>query len=154
MKPARNQQPITNKKAKLSLIHIAKNSVGIDDAAYRALLSGAAGVNSAALITHEHQFNAVMMALKRLGFKGVQRADSKKARPQWQDSWGCTEDQRAKIEVLWKTWARNPDEKALRAFIRRIAKVDHPRWLNVYLAQSVILALEAMAQKSSKKGAE
>ena len=149
--PVQTPLPIINRKAKLSLIHIAKNSVGITEDAYRALLSGAAGINSAAQLEYQYQFNAIMRAFERLGFKSVQRSGSRKSRPQWQDAWGCTEEQRAKIEVMWKTWARNPSERALRAFIKRIARVDHPRWLNVELAQKVIIALEAMARKAKSK---
>jgi len=148
---ARNPLPITNRKTKLSLIHIAKKNSGIADDAYRILLEGAAGVNSAADIEFEYQFNAVMKAFENLGFKSTQRSGGKKPRPQWTDEWGGTEDQRAKIEVLWQNNARNKTEKALRAFIKRIAKVDHPRFLTVELARKVILALQAMARKNAKK---
>jgi len=148
---ARNPLPITNRNTKLSLIHIAKKNSGIADDAYRILLEGAAGVNSAADIEFEYQFNAVMKAFENLGFKSTQRNGGKKPRPQWTDQWGGTEDQRAKIEVLWQNNARNKSEKALRAFIKRIAKVDHPRFLNVELARKVILALQAMARKNAKK---
>jgi hypothetical protein len=142
--------PITNRNTKLSLIHIAKKNSGIADDAYRILLEGAAGVDSAAKIEYEYQFRAVMEAFKNLGFISTANAE-KKTRPQWTDEWGGTEDQRAKIEVLWKSCARNKSETALRAFIKRITHVDHPRFLNVQLAQKVILALEAMARKDAKK---
>jgi predicted Ser/Thr protein kinase len=49
---------------------------------------------------------------------------------------------------MWQTCARNKTEKALRAFIKRIAKVDHPRFLRVELARKVILALEVMMKKA------
>jgi DUF1009 family protein len=152
--PARTPLPISNRKSKLSLIHLAKNSVGLPDDAYRALLDGAAGVDSAAKIEYEYQFNAVMKAFENLGFKSVMRSGGRKPRPQWTDEWGGTEDQRAKIEVLWQSCARNKTEKALRAFIKRIARVDHPRFLNVELARKVIIALEAMARKNTKKKGE
>ena len=148
---ARTTHPIANKKAKLSLIHIAKDSVGITDEAYRALLYGCAKINSAADMEFEYQFNSIMKAFERLGFTSDRRGGGRKPRPQWADAWGGTEDQRAKIEVMWKTHARNPNEKALCAFIKRIAGVDHPRWLNVELAQKVIVALEAMARKNDRK---
>jgi hypothetical protein len=151
---ARNPLPITNRKTKLSLIHIAKKDSGITDDAYRALLEGAAGVDSAAKIEYEYQFNAVMKAFENLGFKSTARSGGKKPRPQWTDKWGGTEDQRAKIEVLWQSCARNKTEKALRAFIKRIAKVDHPRFLNAELARKVILALEAMARKNLNRKEE
>ena len=137
--------PISNRKAKLSLIHLAKKSVGIPDDAYRILLDGAAGINSAAELQFEYQFNAIMKAFENLGFKSSAR---KNPRPKWPDTWGGTPDQRAKIEVMWKTCARNPSEKALYAFIKRVAKVDHPRFLRVELARKVIIALEIMMRKA------
>jgi hypothetical protein len=151
---AGNLIPITNRKTKLSLIHIAKKDSGIADDAYRILLEGAAGVDSAAKLEYEYQFNAVMKAFENLGFKSTQRNGGKKPHPQWTDEWGGTEDQRAKIEVMWQNCARNKTEKALRAFIKRIAGVDHPRFLNVELARKVILALEAMARKNANRKEE
>ena len=50
---------ITNKKGKLGLIHVARKQCGLDDAAYRALLSGAAGVESSRELEHEDQFRRV-----------------------------------------------------------------------------------------------
>jgi hypothetical protein len=145
---ARIPLPLTNRKAKLSLIHIAKDAVGITDEDYRSLLDGAAGVNSAAFIEYEYQFNAVMKAFENLGFKSTARSGGNKPRPQWPDKWGGTENQRAKIEAMWQACARNKTERALRAFIKRIAKVDSPRWLTVQLARKVILALELMMRKA------
>jgi len=147
--PAKTPLPITNRNTKLSLIHIAKKDSGIADDAYRILLEGAAGVDSAAKIKYEYQFNAVMKAFENLGFKSTARGAEKRTRPQWTEEWGGTEDQRAKIEVLWKSCARNKTEKALRTFIKRITHVDHPRFLNVELARKVIIALEAMARKNA-----
>jgi hypothetical protein len=141
--------PISNKKAKLSLIHIAKKDIGITDEDYRALLSGAAGVESASALEYEYQFSAVMKAFENLGFKSTSHGG--KTRPQWTDQWGGTPDQRAKIEVLWKHCARNPSDKALGAFIKRIAHVDHPRFLTAGLAQKVIIALEKMAKSATGK---
>jgi hypothetical protein len=138
--------PITNKKEKLAIIHVAKKDVGITDEDYRALLSGAAGVTSAAELEYECQFNAVMKAFENLGFKNLKKRGA--SRPQWTDTWGGTPDQRAKIEVMWRTCARNPTDKALCAFIKRIAHVDHPRFLNAALARKVIIALEVMMKQA------
>jgi hypothetical protein len=49
---------------------------------------------------------------------------------------------------MWQTCARNKTDIALRKFIKRIAKVDHPRFLNMQLARKVIIALEAMMKKA------
>jgi hypothetical protein len=149
--PAKTPLPLSNRKAKLSLIHLAKKGLGLPDDAYRALLGGAAGVNSAADIERECQFNAVMKAFENLGFKSTARNGGKKPRPQWTEQWGGTEAQRAKIEAMWQTCARNKTGNALRLFIKRITHVDHPRFLNVQLARKVILALEVMARKNAKK---
>jgi hypothetical protein len=133
------------------MIHVAKKQLGLDDDAYRSLLQEAAGVSSAADIKYEHEYGRIMYFFEKLGFKITPKPRGKRIRPQWTEEWGGTQDQRAKIEVLWKANARNKSDFALRAFIKRIAHVDHPRFLNVALARNVILALEAMAQKGAKK---
>jgi hypothetical protein len=84
---------ILNRKEKLSLIHIAKKETGITDEAYRLLLEGAAGISSAAEIAWEDQFNAVMKAFERLGFKSWKKQGKTTSRPEWPDIWGCTKDQ-------------------------------------------------------------
>jgi hypothetical protein len=141
-------RPILNRKEKLSLIHIAKKETGITDEAYRILLEGAAGIGSAAEIAYEDQFNAVMKAFETLGFKSWKKQGKTTSRPEWPDTWGCTEDQRAKIDVMWKTCARNPSDRALRAFVKRIAHVDSPVFLRPHLARKVILALADMMRKA------
>jgi hypothetical protein len=144
------KSPVTllNRKGKLSLIHVAKKETGITDEAYRILLEGAAGIGSAAEIAYQDQFNAVMKAFENLGFRSRKKQGKTASRPEWPDAWGGTPGQRAKIEVMWKTCARNPTDRALRAFIKRIARVDHPRFLNVPLARKVIIALGDMMRKA------
>jgi hypothetical protein len=139
---------LLNKKAKLSLIHVAKKETGITDEAYRILLEGAAGIESAADICFEDQFNAVMKAFETLGFKSWKKQGKTTSRPHWSDTWGCGDDQRAKIEAMWKTCARNPGDKALQAFIKRLTHVDHPVFLRPHLARKVILALGDMMRKA------
>jgi hypothetical protein len=151
MNPGREMKrppAILNRKAKLSLIHIARKETGIPDDAYRILLEGAAGVGSAAEIVFEDQFNAVMKAFENLGFKSWKKQGKAAGRPEREEAWGCTEGQRAKIEVMWKTCARNPGDKALRVFIKRITGVDHPAFLRPNLARKVILALADMMVKA------
>jgi hypothetical protein len=139
--------PITNKKAKLSIIHIAKKELGLTDELYRVLLYGAASINSAKELQFEYQFESVMKAFENLGFKSARR---KKNRPARSDKWRCTEAQRAKIEIMWKRCARNPTEMALRVFVHRITHVDNPAWMDVKSAQKVIFALEAMAKNAKR----
>jgi hypothetical protein len=139
---------ILKRKEKLALIHIARKETGITGEAYRILLQGAAGIGSAAEIVYEDQFNAVMKAFENLGFKSWKRQGKTTSRPEWPDFWGCTKDQRAKIEAMWKTCARNPTDKALRAFVKRIAHVDSPVFMRPHLARKVILALGDMMRKA------
>jgi hypothetical protein len=133
---------LINKSQKLALIHTAKRDRGLDDECYRLLLQSCAGMDSAADITTEKQFEDIMAAFKKLGF--VYQKPAGRTRPQWADTWACTEDQRAKIEVMWKSTARNPTERALQVFIKRITKAESPHWLTADLAQKVIIALEKM----------
>ena len=135
---------ITNKRGKIALIHIAKDAVGLDDEHYRLFLEGAAGVRSSKDIQWEDQFIAVMNAFKRLGFHSWKAQGRTTSRPRWEQPWGCTPAQRAKIEVMWQTCARNKSTRSLHAFMRRIVHVDHPRWMNAAAARKVILALEQM----------
>jgi hypothetical protein len=140
---------IVNKKGKQALIHVAKKSLGLSDEDYRSLIMGAAGIDSVKYLEYEYQFIAIMQAFEYLGFKSsIKKAGKITARPQWTDRWGCTDAQRAKIEVMWKTCARHPTDKALRVFIKRIAKVDHPAFLRPNLAGKVINALNAMMVKA------
>lgn len=142
--PRTQRAMITNKKSKMALIHVAKTKTGLSDENYRALLSGAAGIDSAKDLEYEDQFQAIMESFAGLGFQSWKKEGKTTSRPRWTEDWGCTKDQRAKIEVMWKTCARNPDEAALRAFMRRITHVDHPRFMNAALGRKVILALEKM----------
>lgn len=140
---------LVNRKKKLSLIHIAKKAVGLSDENYQALLWGAAGVTSAKDLEWEDQFAAVMDCFNRLGFKSYKAQGKTNSRPERKDEWGCTKDQRAKIEVMWQTCARNKRAKSLYAFIKRITHVDHPRFLRPGLARKVILALEKMMEAAN-----
>jgi hypothetical protein len=139
---------IVNKKGKIALIHVAQKEVGITDEAYCSLLIGAAGIDSAKYLEYEDQFNSIMNAFKKLGFKSKKKAT---AQPQWADTWGCTPAQRAKIEAMWRVCARFPTDRALRAFIKRITHVDHPAFLRPELAGKVIYALNKMAVKTKDR---
>lgn len=126
---------------KLALIHTARRELHLSDENYRALLHGAAGVDSAAKLDREDQFDRVMEAFQKLGFKTRQGS----RRPRRDDFWRCTPAQRAKIEVLWANMARKPDQQALRRMVARIIHIDQPAWIGKADATKVILALRQMA---------
>lgn len=65
---------------RLRLIHAAARQLGLDDAAYRSLLAGAAGVTSAADLTTDRQWAAVVRALRAAGWRGVGRLQGQEAK--------------------------------------------------------------------------
>lgn len=135
---------ITNRNAKLAVIHLARKDLGLHDDDYRALIEGAAGITSCKYLQTEQQFSAIMKAFERAGYKPKRRKNN---RPAWQDRWGCSDALRAKIEAMWRSVSRQKTDRSLKAFIKRIAHVDSPAWLNNYLAAKVIQALGVMFKK-------
>lgn len=113
--------PITKKKAKIALIHVAKTKTGLTDDEYRALLFGAAGIESASELEREDQFQEIMEAFKQCGFVSSKPLTC----PRWEDSWGGTAGQRAKIEALWRLATRDKSGQALRRFLLSVL----PAWI-------------------------
>jgi hypothetical protein len=136
-----------NKISCLAIIHVAKKQLGLDEDAYRAILSGA-GVDSAGDITTSAQFNSVMTAFTKLGFK------SKGAGVKYQNTAAGTNPafiskrQEYYIRGLWALASRARDEKSLRRMVKRIGKTDDIRFLPRMAAQAVILALRDICRKA------
>jgi hypothetical protein len=124
---------LVNRREKLALIHLAKKDCALDDDSYRALLVSTAGVSSSSMVETEQQFKEIMKAFKRLGFV----SKSKK----WPY---CSAFQLQYIKALWAAVAREKTDTALRSFIRRIAHVDDPAFMDKRGATKVILALRKM----------
>ena len=57
-------------RKKKALVHIAKSDLHLDDPAYRRILKGVAGVDSAARLTRKG-FDQVMKRFQEMGFKGL-----------------------------------------------------------------------------------
>jgi hypothetical protein len=135
------------------VLHVAKRECGLDDAAYRALLSGACGVESAGEIKEWKQYNAALTAFKNLGFHvksktsrvtGLKETDAEtKRNPEW-----ITAKQEYYIRGLWDLASRKKDAASLRAMIKRIGGVEDIRFLKRVDAQKVILALRDITQKA------
>jgi hypothetical protein len=60
----------------------------------------------------------------------------------------ATLEQLEYIKGMWAACARNKSEAALAAFVKRVGGVDALRFLDVKLAQKVILALRDMTLKA------
>ncbi|MDR1575199.1 MAG: regulatory protein GemA [Treponema sp.] len=133
--------------SRLAVIHAAKKQLGLDEEAYRAILSGV-GVSSAKDIATSAQFNLVMAAFAALGFK------PRGAGVKYQNTAAGTNPafisarQEYYIRGLWALASRAQDEKSLRRMVKRIGKTDDIRFLPRKAAQAVILALRDICWKA------
>jgi hypothetical protein len=133
-------------KKQFSIIHVAKKQLGLDDIAYRAILSGA-GVSSSKDIKTDIQFNTVMSAFQQLGFRSTswagKRINSVPGAPGM-----ISRRQEYYIKGLWALASRFKDEKSLCKMIRRIGKVDDISFLSRRSASALILALRDICWKA------
>jgi hypothetical protein len=132
--------------SRLAIIHLAKKRLGLDEEAYRAILSGA-GLASAKDIETDAQFGAVMGAFGRLGFVSTGHAKFRR------DTGGgnpgmVSRRQEYYIKGLWALASRAKDEGSLRRMVRRIGKVDDISFLSRRDASAVILALRDICWKA------
>lgn len=129
----------------VKIIHIAKAKTGIDDESYRALLWGAAGVDSATQIRTSQQYNAVMAGFANLGFKVQKRkVEGQTSRPANM----ITARQEYYIRGLWELASRAKDERSLRGICKRITGVDDLSFCPKSKASALILALRDIAKKA------
>lgn len=135
-----------NYNSRLAIIHLAKKKLGLDEEAYRAILSGA-GVYSAKDIETETQFNAIMSAFVNLGFLPSGHSVARGAIPDGRNGM-ITRPQEYYIKGLWVIASRAKDGKSLRRMIKRIGKVDDIRFLTRRDASAVILALRDICWKA------
>lgn len=137
---------ILRKNDRIALIHIAKTQCGLADDEYRELLFSCAGIRSAAELSAESQFDSIMAAFKKLGFR-IQHKAGGTARQR------LTSRQRRYIGTLWQQTARNPEPEALDAFCRRITHAPGLSQLNRKEAANVIEALLQMSRSKESQGA-
>jgi hypothetical protein len=131
-----------NRRKKLiRIIHTGKGKLGMNDEAYRAFLEGACGKRSCADMS-ERQLAAVLRAMRQNGF------DYPPRRVKPEEKGQATMAQLEYIKGMWEKRARNKSEEALLAFVSRIAHVKALRFLTVYTAREVILALRDMTAKA------
>ena len=137
----------------IQILHVAKRECGLDDEAYRAVLAGACGVESARGVATWKQYYAALEAFKKLGFRiqtktcrasGFKETDTETRRnPDW-----ITARQEYYIKGLWDLASRVKDEASLRAMIKRIGHVDDIRFLQKADATNVITALRDITKKA------
>jgi phage gp16-like protein len=137
----------------IQVLHIARKQCGLDDEAYRALLQGAAGVESSRGITTWKQYNDCLTAFRKLGFKVQSRTSGKSKLKETKPQEGRPERmisarQEYYIRGLWDLASRIKDEASLRGMIKRTGGVDNIQWLTRENARKVILALRDIARKA------
>jgi hypothetical protein len=141
MDHGQREKTANNRKKLIQLIHIGKGKLALTDEAYRALLAGVSGKQSCADMTGR-QLAAVLGAMRRNGFGYAPR----RVRPEERGQ--ATLAQLEYIKGMWQRCARNKSDTALLAFVNRIAHVKALRFLTVYTAREVILALRDMMVKA------
>ncbi len=137
----------------IKILHVAKKELSLDDAAYRAVLYGAAGVHSARDIQSWKEYNAVFSAFKKMGFrlkpgKSSARSLKKTAGQEGRNINWISSRQEYYIRGLWDLASRKRDEKSLQAMLERIAGVQYIGWVSKEKATKVILALRDIAEKA------
>jgi len=131
----------------LAIIHLAKKQLGLDDEAYRAVLSGA-GVSSAKDIETDLQFSTVMGAFMRLGFLPSGHGTNKRRGAVSGNPMMISPKQEYYIKGLWALASRVKDEKSLRRMVKRVGKVDDVSFLSRHAATALILALRDICWKA------
>jgi hypothetical protein len=134
---------------RIAIIHVAKKQLGLDEEAYRAILS-AAGLSSAKEIANDRQFAIVMESFAALGFQartGKGGVKNKTTAP-GTNRFYISKRQEYYIRGLWALASRAKDGKSLRAMIKRIGRVEDISFLPRKNAQAVILALRDICWKA------
>ena len=135
------EKKMDKRKKLIQLIHVAKSKLQMSDGDYRALLVGIGGKTSSAELTVA-ELEQVFKAFKSLGF-------TVKKLPVTELERGLASDaQLDYIKGMWELVSREKTERSLNRFVRRITGAVHLRFLNVYSAQKVTLALRTMMIKA------
>lgn len=121
--------PTPEEKKLRQLIHVAKRELGMDDGTYRTMLRAAGGAESTSEM-RAPQLRRVLDQAKKAGFQVRAKA---KTSGLHQDRRQDTSDEARKVRALWLYLhqlgvVRDPSERALAAYVKRIAHVDDLHW--------------------------
>jgi phage gp16-like protein len=130
-------------KRLVTLIHVAKSKLLLDNETYRLLLEEETGKSSTKLM-QVWELEKVMKRLKSSGFKVRKPLVSKRAQ--------AADPQAQKIRALWlelheSGLVRDPSESAMCRYVERQTKVEALQWLNPHQASKVIEALKQWLQR-------
>jgi phage gp16-like protein len=123
----------------IKLIHVARRELGMQEEDYRMMLANMPSLEGATSVAKLSvpKLHLVLEQLKAKGFKVVPKQTRKLA----------DDDQSKLIRHLWLSLhtagaVRDPSEKALAAYVCRIAKIEAMQWLNSDEASLVIETLK------------
>lgn len=155
MSAARRPDP---RRAAIAKVQIARKELGLDEAAYRALLERLTGRRSAADCTAT-QLGRVLEELKAKGWKPAYTGRAVKAvwvnespsippAPRLADSPVARKARALWISLHQLGAVRDPSERALEAFAARQLGVDRLQWADQSQGYRLIEALKAMAERA------
>ncbi|WP_219211887.1 gp16 family protein [Variovorax boronicumulans] len=141
-RPTRSASAAGGRARLITLIHVAKRDLQMDDPTYRTMLRTAGKADS----TAKMGVPALMKVLehaKKAGFKVRSKAGD---RPQ------ATPTEARKVRALWLFLhhlgaVQDPTESALAAYVKRIAKVDDLRWARDDQMLALIESLKKWAMR-------
>lgn len=130
----------------IRLIHVARRELGLDEPTYRTMLRTAGQADSTTAMSVP-QLKAVVEHAKRCGFK-VRAKNAKAKADRRQD----TSREARKVRALWLFLhhlgaVRDPSERALATYVKRIAKVDDMHWAHGDRMLALIETLKKWAMR-------
>lgn len=144
---------MTTRKSLIAMVHIAKGRMGMDDETYRAWLEKQTGKKSSADLS-DNQLALIVKSLRAAGLLDEPAAKAKVIagkganRPtdaQWKTARGL-------VKKIGLDGGLDGDEFA--TFVKRITKVDSPRFLTKASMANVLIGLEKWHQQRAEKAAQ
>jgi phage gp16-like protein len=138
----------------IKLIHVGRRQLNMDEDSYRQMLANIPVLEGATSIKDLSvpKLTAVLELMKRKGFRVVPKAAGK-TKP---DRKLADDAQSKLIRHLWLSLheagkVRDPSERALAAYVCRIAKIEALQWLDTKGASQVIETLKKWLKRAGGK---
>lgn len=137
---------MTTRKSLIAMVHIAKSRMGMDDETYRGWLAKNTGKRSSSDLS-DRQLATLVQTLRAAGYLDEAPATAKVI---------AGKGANRPTDAQWKT-ARGLvkklgldgglDGEAFASFVKRVVKVDNPRFLTKATMASVLIGLEKWLQQ-------
>lgn len=129
----------------IRLIHVARRDLALDDGTYQAIIQAQAGGKTSSADCSLVELDAVLAHMRRCGFR-VRHTNPAKSRKL------DTSAEATKVRALWLLLhqigeVRDPSERALASYVKRIAKVEDLHWAGAKI-RVLIETLKKWAQRA------